>query len=924
MADPATKQPLKTDAAASAPVTEAAKAPASGGPGGDTLAAQRTAGNQATAAVTASSGVTAPSGVTATAAITAPSAVTAPSGVTGWVAGAAVDLFIRSLTGRGPQQRIAAAIIRGFVFTLAKEASFEGALAGIKELAKPANMAEFVPAYEAGVILGFVSPVTDLFGIVVLSEQLERMALDLGRGAWEHPDALIAEARALGAEFKAFLSGVRANLSAAELLKHLDELGDSAERAAGAAGAKAAHAMVLHFSGKEDKEEQPLRPGAAPAGPAAQLEHWATETRKKLTHTQWSRLGYNVGYDAGAALSNALLFVVSMGAGEVVTAIGGRLGKLGGLLAKAGNVVGQVGEAITAVEELIAALMSKPMKWLEPVMKPFFGLLERLRTFLRGLLGLAERGATRAAVTITEKGATTLTTPNHPSTPKPAATPKPLTASASAPKHPPKPPAAPKSSAAPKRVGTPEPAAASKAVVAPEPLIEASAGPKPAVAPKAAAPRPVPAPQPASALKGPEPGSVPELVAAPSVPNRAKGRFRVDTRASETPEILESPELPPWERKRIATQPQTATEPELEALEELETEAPAQLRKMRLAGPSAALKTLEAPEPAPVAHHTTAPATPPKAATGNPSPSTKAIVEPPASIKAVPESPMAAKPPAGIKPIPPTAAKPVPEPPMAVEPPIATKPVTTTPAAAAEPPVATKPATAPEPPATVESVTPSTTAAEPSPEMVAAVEQGIRAAPESSVGAAGEAAAEAGLRARLHRVFNLNRIRSNFPLLDIISTTPEGKLGLLASVKNYAMGRPNLSRYTMRRYARDMKTLLKTGGPGFAQVPGEHAAERLAANRAEIAAAGAWPADVAPEDMVKAIKDKSVLMIPDDHVGPVREFIREQALRDPGAYELVPGPDLEGEVEKIVRRVQPMGITSGRLNEIHTRVRGTL
>nr|BFD94104.1 hypothetical protein KitaXyl93_54640 [Kitasatospora sp. Xyl93] len=396
-----TTEPAKTDTTASdGPIAEAAKAPP--GPGSDLLDVQRAAGNQAAHQAAAAQ-------------------PPEPSGVLGYLASWAIDFFTSELTGSGPQQQIAAAAIRGFVFTLAKEASLEGAAAGLKELATPKNMAEFVLAYEAGAILGLVSPVTNLFGIAVLAEQMQRMAIDLGRAAWEHPKELMAEARALGTEFQNFLNNARNTLTAAELLKHVVELSDTVEKAAGAAGSRAAQAVALHFSGKEEKEE-PKRPGAAPAGPAAQLEQWATETRKKMTDTQWSRRGYNLGYDVGAVVSNTLLTVLSLGAGEAVAAIGAQLGRLGGLLAHAGNIVQQVGEAITAIEALIGALVSKPMKWLEPVMKPFFELLKRLRK----LLGLVEKDAAKAAVTALEEGAA-MAAPKPPATPKPSATKPPRT-----------------------------------------------------------------------------------------------------------------------------------------------------------------------------------------------------------------------------------------------------------------------------------------------------------------------------------------------------------------------------------------------------------------------------------------------------------------------------------------------------------------
>ncbi|MFF5499158.1 DNA/RNA non-specific endonuclease [Streptomyces aquilus] len=395
-----TRLPAKSSTTAtSGPTAEAAKAPS--GPGG-LLDSQRAAGNQATHE--------------AVAAAPAPE----PTGLKGQLVRTAIDVVTSQLPG-GPTLRVAGAAVHGFVSTLAHEVSLTDLAAGVKELATQRNLLDFTLGYQAGSILGFISPVTDLFGIVVLAEELNKMAEDLGRAAWEHPEELIAKARALGNDFRTFLKDTGKNFSVLELIKHAVELPDTVMRGlevkAGEIGSHAAHSVILHFSGKE--EEQPARPAEPPAGYAGRLERWAVETRKKLTNTQWSRIGYNIGYDVGAVVSNTLLFVFSYGAGEAVAAIGAELGKLGGLLARVGNVAEKVGAGIKVIEDVIAALLSKPMQWLEPVLKPFFELLERLKTFLGELLGFVDKKAAKTAVTTLEKHATEAAAPDAPHAPKP-------------------------------------------------------------------------------------------------------------------------------------------------------------------------------------------------------------------------------------------------------------------------------------------------------------------------------------------------------------------------------------------------------------------------------------------------------------------------------------------------------------------------
>jgi hypothetical protein len=315
---------------------------------------------------------------------------------------------------------------------------------------------------------------------------------------------------------------------------------------------------------------------------------------------------------------------------------------------------------------------------------------------------------------------------------------------------------------------------------------------------------------------------------------------------------------------------------------------------------------------------------------------------PPKSVAAAPTKPVAAAPPKATATAPPKNVAAAPPKAVAVHPPeaVSTAPpaaTTTVPptAAATVPPTATATVPVGEPPVSTAAVPPSAAVpGEPSPEMVAAVEHGIAGSERSTVGAAGEAAAAAGLREAEHEVFDLNqlridleRVRSNFPLLDLSSKGPAGSPGVFASVKNYAMGTTGpLPKRTLRRYTRDIKSMLKTGGPGLAPVPAEKAGELMAANRAQVQAADAWPRDL-PLDadarqIAGYINEKGVLVIPDDHVPQVRTFMREQALRDPGAYELENAPDLEAAIAGLQERVQPMGMTSGQLNDIHRRVTG--
>jgi hypothetical protein len=199
------------------------------------------------------------------------------------------------------------------------------------------------------------------------------------------------------------------------------------------------------------------------------------------------------------------------------------------------------------------------------------------------------------------------------------------------------------------------------------------------------------------------------------------------------------------------------------------------------------------------------------------------------------------------------------------------------------------------------------------------------------VGPSGEAAAGATLRLKGHQVADVNKLRSNFPAIDIsyAGTGAKGSMGGFASVKTYGLGTPGpASPSTLEAYAGDLKSMLKTGGPGYAPVPAEKAAELLAkpANRKLLQDLKAWPRDLranaSKESIAKYINEKGTLMVPDDHVDDLRKFVKQQAMRDPGAYELEPGPNLEADIERLQARIQGMGVTTDQLVEAHQRVTG--
>jgi hypothetical protein len=200
--------------------------------------------------------------------------------------------------------------------------------------------------------------------------------------------------------------------------------------------------------------------------------------------------------------------------------------------------------------------------------------------------------------------------------------------------------------------------------------------------------------------------------------------------------------------------------------------------------------------------------------------------------------------------------------------------------------------------------------------MARTVEKAMRDARRNTIGAGGEAAAEASAHTT---TINLNEVQENFPQLDTVSRDT------VASVKAYGVGKP-LNANVISRYDRELRRLRTPVEEGIPTKLGS-AADLMAANRETIQAAGAWPKglkrNATPEQIAKFVNEKGVLAIPADHVEKVREAVAAKARADPEAYGLTPGPGLDAGVKRLTERIQSLGLTTDEISAINKKVWGT-
>jgi outer membrane biosynthesis protein TonB len=338
--------------------------------------------------------------------------------------------------GNGLQKRMIASAMRGFIAEMAAQLVEQGKAERFRqhmaEVANPFSLSAlaFQASYVAGLLAGFVSPVTDLFGLPAFVDAVDDFIKNAVRSIGAHAAELMTEGSALSLKFKA----VKDELNKAvvqimtdlakdpkQLFALIDKAGDTAVQTAGAAGHGAAKEVIHVFESpwEEEKDEDRgwastlpkdtaasvLNPGGAALATASRAWEYGTErAKKKIFSTPWARVGYGIGHAVGAIVANVLLLIFTEGIGNAIAAVGEAVGKLAPALRAFGIVATKIEEAMAAiggavriVEEGIAIVAKTVLKPLEKVLAPFLKLLEDLQGWLRKLLGFAEKEGAEVA-----------------------------------------------------------------------------------------------------------------------------------------------------------------------------------------------------------------------------------------------------------------------------------------------------------------------------------------------------------------------------------------------------------------------------------------------------------------------------------------------------------------------------------------------
>jgi hypothetical protein len=280
------------------------------------------------------------------------------------------------------------------------------------------DLPSLMQGYVVGVLEGIVSPVTDLFQIGVMLEQLNDFLMKLASSAMSRLGELVQDLKGVLSALpeavrpiREFFNGFRkkskeAFKSLMELLAGNQSLVDQAAGMAHSIGKTQGAALAESFESPwSDKKEAE----SAPVGLFTWASNLAGKGRDALVEGPWAKIGNKAGYALGFAAVQVAMLAFSGGIGNLISQIGRGLGgvaKAGSFLGKSiGGVarfIGTAGSIITKVEEAINAavslVMNPLMPVLEPLLKPLGNVMERLGGFLRKLFGIAEKDASQVAV----------------------------------------------------------------------------------------------------------------------------------------------------------------------------------------------------------------------------------------------------------------------------------------------------------------------------------------------------------------------------------------------------------------------------------------------------------------------------------------------------------------------------------------------
>lgn len=242
-----------------------------------------------------------------------------------------IGTVTETVTGPGPQREMLRAALTGFFAELKRQWQDPKVRAEVyanfEELKTSKSVGELAGGYSAGAVTGLVSPLTDLFELVVLQEHLNHFARSLALGALKGETHLIEDAQALARDFLALRDSL-VDAVTDLLMNHPEGLSalyehfaNEAVRRSGEHGRLAARKVVESLRVKEESKP-PETAGqiftqhteSEKMGAASAISSKMGRLQRSVFHTRPARIGYDVGSAVGTVIAKA-----AAGQGKVVS-----------------------------------------------------------------------------------------------------------------------------------------------------------------------------------------------------------------------------------------------------------------------------------------------------------------------------------------------------------------------------------------------------------------------------------------------------------------------------------------------------------------------------------------------------------------------------------------------------------------------------
>jgi hypothetical protein len=258
----------------------------------------------------------------------------------------------------------------------------------------PWLIASFAAGYWTGIFEGIVSPITDLFNLMVFAEQMSSLGREMAANAFANRKGLASEAGELGLAFLKLPEKAIESLRKVGVMEIMELMNarrgftvQFAENTGRSFGKSLADSLNAAWNEPLEVEVIAKKRGLwhAVTHPLGTISSKIESLKKWMISSPWSQVGEQMGFAIGNVLILIIALMFTGGLGNLISGLSKALRGLSPALKSVAGLIEAAGKAITFADSVLDALMSPAFKLIEPVLKELIPPFRRLQNFLKKL-----------------------------------------------------------------------------------------------------------------------------------------------------------------------------------------------------------------------------------------------------------------------------------------------------------------------------------------------------------------------------------------------------------------------------------------------------------------------------------------------------------------------------------------------------------